>query len=108
MFESAKRALKNFRFKSRTGYAWLLALVALVYILGNGSEFLRAQLHVLAWKLLLVGVAVGLAHLLRKQVFPYIDLSEVLDSDADTKDGFIFLGIAIFYAAIILALTQGL
>jgi hypothetical protein len=59
-------------------------------------------------KFVLVGVAVAVAHYLRRQVFHYVDLSAVLEQARTIKDGLIFLRVAIFYTAAILAITQGL
>jgi len=92
----------------RTSYPWLLALLGAAYILASGSELLAAQLGVLAWKLLLVGIGVSVAHAIRVRLFPYIDMSRVLDEDTSTKDGLVFLGLCVLYSAIVLALTQGL
>ena len=92
----------------RTSYPWLLALLGAAFILLSGSELLAAQLGVLAWKVLLVGVAVSVAHAIRRRLFPYIDMSRVLDEDTSTKDGLVFLGLCLFYSAIIMAITQGL
>jgi hypothetical protein len=98
--------LRNLLVRRKTSLAWLLAALGLGYIAGKGSALALQQLGVLAWKIVLVGVAV--AHYLRRQVFHYVDLSAVLDQDKTIKDGLIFLGVAIFYGAIILSITQGL
>jgi hypothetical protein len=92
----------------KTSFAWLLFGLAAGFLLGTkGAGFLIAQLEVLAWKVLLVGAAVGIAHLMRKQLFHYIDLSGELEGDR-ANAGRIFLGIALFYAAIIYSLVNGL
>lgn len=93
----------------RLRWVTIITASAFAYIWSNGSgnELLKAQAGVLAWKVALVGVAVTLAHQFRKQVFPYLDLSEIVKSD-DTRSGLFFLGIMIFYAAVILSLTGGL
>ena len=100
--------LRDLLVRRKTSLAWLLAVLGLGYIAGQGPALAVQQLGVLAWKIVLVGVAVAVAHYLRRQVFHYIDLSAVLDKDKTIKDGLIFLGVAIFYTAIILAITQGL
>jgi hypothetical protein len=100
--------LRNLLVRRKTSLSWLLAALGLGYIAGKGSALALQQLGVLAWKIMLVGVAVAVAHYLRRQVFHYIDLSAVLDQDKTIKDGLIFLGVTIFYGAIILAITQGL
>ena len=85
----------------------LLLVASLGYILTSGSALLQAQLGVLAWKLVLVTTAIIAAHYFRRQVFPYLDLSEIVKSD-DTRSGLFFLGTMLFYAAIIFALCGGL
>lgn len=88
---------------------WVLAalLGGLLYILSGGKALLVQQLGVLAWKLVLVGAAVALAHVTRKQLFPYVDLSEML-KEKTSASATVFLGIAIVYAAIVLAVCAGL
>ncbi len=100
--------LRDLLVRRKTSTAWVLAALGIAFIAVKGAPLLVQQLGVLAWKIVLVGVAVALAHYLRRQVFHYIDLSRTLDQDRTVKDGLIFLGVAIFYAAIILAITQGL
>jgi len=101
--------IKNlYRSLRRTGWALGLLLFGLMFLLRSGSEMLVQQANVLIWKLLLVGTAVFVAHVIRKQLFPYIDMSRVLDEDTSTKDGLVFLGLCLFYSAIVMALTQGL
>jgi hypothetical protein len=100
--------LRNLLVRRKTSLAWLLTALGLGYIAGKGSALALQQLGVLAWKIVLVGVAVAVAHYLRRQVFHYVDLSAVLDQDKTIKDGLIFLGVVMFYGAIILSITQGL
>jgi magnesium-transporting ATPase (P-type) len=85
--------LRNLLVRRKTSLAWLLTALGLGYIAGKGSALALQQLGVLAWKIVLVGVAVAVAHYLRRQVFHYIDLSAVLDKDKTIKDGLIFLGL---------------
>lgn len=99
---------KAFLTHRRTSFAWLLVAIGAGFILAKGSSLLLAQLGVLAWKIVLVGVAVAVAHTLRKQVFWYLDLSETTKPAAGAHRALLFLAIVIFYAAIILAITQGL
>jgi hypothetical protein len=89
--------------------SWALgvALAGGLYILTGGKALLNQQLGVLAWKLVLAGSAVGLAHVMRKQLFPYVDLSESL-KEKTQAGSLVFLGISILYAAIILAVCSGL
>lgn len=104
-----KQRIQDFLTRAkRTSYPWLLAFLGAAVILASGSELLAAQLGVLAWKVMLVGVSVSLAHAIRVRLFPYIDMSRVLDEDTSTKDGLVFLGLCLFYSAIIMAVTQGL
>jgi hypothetical protein len=88
---------------------WVLAVVfaSLLYIGLGGSALLRQQVQVLAWKGLLVGVAVGFAHVVRKQLFGYIDLSEML-KEKTVASSLVFLGIAVVYGCIILSVCSGL
>lgn len=92
---------------TQVGWALGVAGAGLSYILAGGSALLRQQLGVLAWKLVLAGVATGLAHVIRKQLFPYVDLSEML-KEKNVSGAVVFLGVAIIYAAIILAISAGL
>ena len=89
------------------GWVLTIILVSLLYIGLGGSALLKQQIQVLAWKGLLVGVAVGFAHLVRKQLFGYIDLSEML-SEKTQASALVFLGVAIVYGSIILAVCSGL
>lgn len=88
---------------------WVTAIVVagLAYIYGKGGELLLQQLGVLAWKLVLVGVAVAFAHVSRKQLFSYINLSEALQEKTQAS-AITFLAMALYYAAVILALCSGL
>ena len=89
--------------------SWALGIVfaGLLYIFLGGSDLLKQQVQVLAWKLVLSGTAVGLAHVIRKQLFGYIDLSEMLKEKTQAS-AIVFLGIAVIYAAIILSICSGL
>lgn len=49
----------------------------------------------------------GAAHVIRKQLFPYVDLSEML-AEKTTAGSQVFLGICVVYGAIILAICSGL
>lgn len=88
---------------------WVFGIIsaALLYIGLGGSALLRQQIEVLAWKMLLVGTAIGAAHVIRKQLFPYVDLSEML-AEKTTVGSQVFLGICVVYGAIILAICSGL
>ena len=98
---------KTFWAAARLGWVGIVVTAGVFYILTGGSELLRSQISVLAWKLVVVGTAIALAHLTRRQLFPYVDLSEVAKQD-DSRSGLIFLGMAIFYGAVILGLASGL
>jgi len=99
--------LRNFWRAARLGWVGLIVGLGLTWIWRGGSELLRQQAGVLAWKCVVVGTGVTLAHLFRKQLFGYVDLSEVARQD-DSRSGLIFVGVALFYAAVILALSTGL
>lgn len=91
----------------RGGYVLGLAALAAVFILRSGYALAIQQFGVLAWKLVLIGVGVHVAHKARTALFPYIDLSEA--TKGDTANGSrLFLGICILTSAIILALCAGL
>ena len=89
------------------GWVLTIILASLLYIGLGGSALLKQQIQVLSWKLLLAGTAVGLAHVIRKQLFGYIDLSEMLKEKTQAS-AIVFLGIALVYSAIILAICSGL
>lgn len=72
-----------------------------------GDGMLMQQASVLAWKCIVVTTGVMLAHLTQKQLFGYIDVNEIVSHD-DSRSGLIFLGLSLFYAAVILALSTGL
>ncbi len=91
----------------RTGLPLLLAGFGLLFILKSGREIFAQQGGVLLWKLLLLGAGVTVAHHTRTQLFPYVDLSASLQEKTQAG-ATVFLGVAIIYAAIILALTSGL
>lgn len=92
---------------ARLGWVGIVVAAGIFYIFSGGSELLKSQLGVLAWKLVVVGTAIAFAHLTRRQLFPYVDLSEVAKQD-DSRSGLIFLGVAVFYASVILGLASGL
>lgn len=99
--------LRNFWRAFRLGWVALIIGLGAAWIWRGGSDLLQQQIGVLAWKCVVVGTGVTLAHLFRKQLFSYIDLSEIAKQD-DSRSGLIFLGVALFYAAVILALSTGL
>jgi hypothetical protein len=96
----------------RTGWALLFVLLGVLLLSRSGREIMSQQLGVLIWKLLLLGTGIFVAHKARKQLFPYLDLSEHVNApdwkEHSTANGLIFLGVAIITAAIILALCGGL
>jgi hypothetical protein len=111
MFERVTAGSKdyfNHAKAARTRHAWTWALIAGAFIYRViGREQLIQQLGVLAWKAVLVCIAVALAHMLRCRLFPYLDVS--LSLEEKTQAGAtVFLGVALFYAAVILALCAGL
>lgn len=91
----------------RTGWALALAGFGLLFILKSGRDIFVQQSGVLLWKLLLVGTAVFVGHKVRQQLFPYIDLSAHLE-EKSVAGAIVFLGTAILYSVIILALCAGL
>ena len=92
---------------ARLGWAGIVVTAGVFYIRSGGSEILKQQFSVLAWKVILLGTGIAIAHLTRKQLFPYVDLSELAQKD-DSRSGLVFLSIAVYYAAVVLALCAGL
>lgn len=92
----------------RTGWSLFIALIGLIFISKGGREILAQQVGVLAWKLVLLGSSVAAAHVVRKQLFPYVDVSGQLDRSNGTAGAIVFVGVALIYAAIILAVCSGL
>lgn len=96
----------------RLRWVGVIFAAAGIYIGLSGSELLRSQSGVLAWKALLVTVAIALADMTRRHIFPYLDLSELLDTksglELNRQAGLIFLGVSIFYGAVIIAFLSGL
>lgn len=92
---------------TRTGWALGFAALGVLYLARSGRELFVQQIGVLIWKLTLIGVGVFVAHKARKQLFPYIDLSQHTAED-HRNGGLIFLGICILAASIIHALCAGL
>lgn len=91
----------------RLRWIGIIFLAAVAYISFSGSELLRSQLGVAAWKTLLVTLAIGLADMTRRHLFPYLDLSEEIASNS-LNAGRLFIGICILYAGIIYAICGGL
>jgi hypothetical protein len=92
----------------RTGWAAFVVLLGLLFISKGGREILTQQVGVLAWKLVLLGSSVVAAHVVRKQLFPYLDVSGQLDRTNGTAGAIVFAAIAVIYSAIILAVCSGL
>ena len=102
-----KAFLDEMRALKRTGWAGFIALLGVLFISQSGRELLKAQAGVLAWKLVLVGTAVAVAHLVRRQLFPYVDVSAWL-AEKSQAGATVFLAICVIYAVIILAICSGL
>lgn len=82
--------------------AWILvALVGLDYY-GTQNQW-ALRLH----KVFQVSFFVVLAHMIRSEIFPYLDLRRLYEND-DPSFGLVFIGVAILMAAIILGGTLGL
>ena len=103
---------KTFWAAARLGWVGIVVTAGVFYIWSGGSELLRSQFGVLSWKLVLLGTALAIAHLTRRQIFDYLDLSAVLDRTGGQEPhphaGLIFLGVAVYYVGIVLALCSGL
>lgn len=97
---------------ARLGWVGIVVAAGIFYIFSGGSELLKSQLGVLSWKLVLLGTALAVAHLTRKQIFNYLNLSSVLDRTGGQEPhphaGLIFIGVSIYYVGIVLALCSGL
>lgn len=91
----------------RTGWALFIALLGLLFISKSGREIFTQQVGVLAWKLVLLGSAVAAAHVVRRQLFDYLDISAALERKT-TEGALTFLAAAVVYASIILAVCSGL
>lgn len=91
----------------RTGWSVFIALLGLLFISRGGREIFTQQVGVLAWKLVLLGSSVAAAHVVRKQLFPYVDMSGEINKGT-TAGAIVFAAAALIYAAIILAVCSGL
>ena len=91
----------------RVSGAFLFVLLAALFISQSGRAILAAQAGVLAWKIVQVGAALIMAHFMRSQMFPYLDLEAQL-AGQDPNAGRVFLGICFLTSAIILGVCQGL
>jgi hypothetical protein len=88
----------------RTSWALFFVGFGLLFLFRSGREIFAQQAGVLLWKLLVLGCGIQVAHVTRKSLFPYIDLSKALDE----KNEMTFVAIAIVYGAIILGLCLSL
>lgn len=104
MLEKLKTLIQEAR---RNSYAAFAVLLGLLFISKGGREILQQQVGVLAWKLVLVGTAVVTAHIVRKQLFPYLDLSAAL-ARKTTEGAITFAATALVYTGVILAICAGL
>lgn len=91
---------------------WLLIIIAIALIL-NLFKFPNT-LRLLGYKIILICVGVVLAHIIRKTLFPYIDIKILLlkNKENELPDAIKFAGISILIGllmyAIILGLTSGI
>ena len=99
--------LKELWYKLRLGWVAVFGVSAAAYIRLAGSDLAKQQGGVLAWKLVLVCAALAVAHLIRGQLFPYVDVSASLE-EKTVAGSLVFLGMVTLYAAIILSVCSGL
>ncbi len=107
--------MMNMRLKSRLSYAGrecrrlavpLLISIGAFLLAGKLSDVSKTAL--LVYKLSIVSMAVILAHMIRSELFPYIDLRTVLENgDTGAKIGVCVL-IGLVMLGIILGVTLGL
>lgn len=108
LIQKLKQFSKDFLVSAlRTGWAFFIVFLGGLFIAKGGREILTNQAGVLAWKFVLVGSAVAVAHLVRRQLFPYLDLSAELEKN-NVAGAITFAATALIYAAIILAVCSGL
>lgn len=105
MTEKVKQYLKEFWAAARLGWVFLVLGFGLYFIHSSGNDLLKNQLGVLSWKLVVVSTGIALAHVTRRQIFNYVDLSEAAKGPDRNN---VVLAMAIFYASVILALASGL
>jgi hypothetical protein len=91
----------------RTYWAIFAVFIGALFISRGGREIFQQQASVLAWKLVLVGTGTFVAHIVRRQLFPYLDASALL-AEKSQAGATAFLGICLIYAAIIMSITGGL
>lgn len=106
LYEYANTAWE-FLFKRKLSVAWFITAIAgLIFFFTNGAAFVAQSLGVLAWKALLISVGTKLSHALWKQMFHYVDCSELIRSDS-ANSGRIFMSKVIFVCVVVLALAYG-
>ncbi len=87
---------------------WALVIsIAVLMAKAYGWLPLDHPLAVILTKASNVTLGFILAHILRKQTFPYVDLKAML-AEKDPTFGYTFIGIAVLYGAIIYAVALGL
>ncbi|MEW6409570.1 MAG: hypothetical protein AB1488_05595 [Nitrospirota bacterium] len=97
MFERLWSALK------RTKLSWLL-LVVPMFAFGKFKD-----IQLFAYKLSLVGVAVIIAHFIRSELFPYVDLQkEMRLSVKSIRHAARFLGVCILIGLLMYSIISGL
>src|SRR3954467_8423633 len=99
MTEKVKQYLREAWAAARLGWVFLVLGFGLYFIHSSGSDLLKNQFSVLAWKLVVVSTGIAFAHVTRKQLFPSLDMSEAAKG-ADRNN--VVLGLALYYAAVIL------
>ena len=91
----------------RVMWVLLVAGGAAGFMRFSGTDVVKQQFAVLCWKLVLLGVSIGMAHLARIFLFPYLDMSAGL-AEKSTPGAVTFFAGMLFYAAVIWAVCSGL
>lgn len=84
----------------------LVALGVAFVVAGWFSEF--SKLALLSYKVSLASIAAIIAHLIRSELFPYLDLSSALDSGDRGKAIGSAIVVGLVFASIVLAICLGL
>jgi len=97
MFKSIQKELRRM---------WPLLTIALlsVFLLGDHAQFV-VQLY----RLSMASMVIMAAHLIRSALFPYLDLSEIVDRAGDSPigSGLVWIGMVALLVAIIMASMVG-
>lgn len=99
--------LREYRSKARLGWPLIISVLTVVLIDFYGINP-QNRWALIAHKFSVVTLSVILAHLVRKEMFPYLDLSAALESDQRGRAIGSAIVLATIYGAVILAVALGL